>query len=301
MTAGYKFVIWTPSYTERTGGVLVLHYLCHYLNLCGYKAFLWHSGKLMRGGNGLLRTGLYAAKYVNRIRRGIKRTSPSLTTPLASHKDLEDAIVVYPETISGNPLRASKVVRWLLHKPGYHNERTNYGENELHFCFTPAFREPAFSNSDISEFNFFVMLEAFKQTNFGQRQGTCFILRKGRHRQIYHNLDNGVIVDNMSHEDMSKIFNKSEFCISYDSYTTYSTYAAICGCKSIVVPEQGVDKQAWYPGGGDALFGIAYGEGDLEWAVSTRPKLLDNIEKRQRSILSKVRKFAEDCEGFFVN
>ena len=37
---------------------------------------------------------------------------------IATRADLDDAVVVYPEIIPGNPLRGAPYLRWLLYKPG---------------------------------------------------------------------------------------------------------------------------------------------------------------------------------------
>lgn len=298
MSTDRTFVIWASSYTERSGGALVLHYLCHYLNMCGYRAVLWHSGKLPRGGNGWRRTSLYYLKGLNRIRKGIRRTSPTLNTPLASDKDVENGIVIYPEVVKDNPLRASRVVRWFLHKPGYHTSNLNYGKNELYVYYQSAFNEPPDRGVATSEFYFPVVLECFKQTNCGERSGTCYILRKGRNRAIHHDINSGTVIDNLPHNEIAALFNRSEYCISYDMYTFYSTYAALCGCKSIVVPQPGMSKETWLPEE-HRRFGVAYGEEDLAWAISTRPKLLAHLQLEKQKTLATVGKFADKCLRFF--
>jgi len=292
-----KFIIWAPSYSEKSGGTLVLHYLCHYLNRAGYEAALWHTGSLVKGGNSWSRICYYYLKALKRMIKGVKRTSPLLKTPLATNKDLDNAIVVYPETVSGNPLRAKHVVRWFLHNPGFHNERTDYGQNELYFYYQAAFNSDASCGRPAKEFFLNIMLEAFQQKNFGQRSGVCYVLRKGSNRPVYHDLKNGIIVDALSHDEMAKVFNESEYCISYDTQTFYSFYAALCGCKSIVIPEAGVEKEEWRPEL-QLRYGIAYGEDDLEWADNTRNEMIEYLIKGQLESDAKVREFAKSCLSF---
>ena len=43
--ASTPFIIYTYRYDEKSGGALLLHYLCHYLNEAGFEAFVWHSAK----------------------------------------------------------------------------------------------------------------------------------------------------------------------------------------------------------------------------------------------------------------
>ena len=48
------------------------------------------------------------------------------------------SIVVYPEIISGNPLAAGKVVRWVLNNPGLLGGDSFYAQDEMVFVFNRA-------------------------------------------------------------------------------------------------------------------------------------------------------------------
>ncbi len=88
-----RFVVAAPDYSERSGGIVALHRLCDRLALLGYEAEIWPLG-------------------------GVGRTNPDWQTPVSLHPAVDEAVVVYPETVSGNPLGAPHVVRWLLNRPG---------------------------------------------------------------------------------------------------------------------------------------------------------------------------------------
>jgi len=278
-----------------------LHYLCHYLNVNGYQAYIWYKkNTVCSAEESSFRARLVALR--KRVRRAFRReriASPGLITPVASLADLQDAIVIYPEIVSGNPLKARNIVRFFLHKPGYHTGKVDYGEGELYFYFLKGFDDPSIGGTPHKALFFTVILDdTFKQTNFGQRDGTCYIFRKGKNRPIHHDIRNGVIVDDLPHEEMARVFNASEYCISYDLQTFYSNYAAICGCKSIVVPEPGVSIEEWLPD--EALrYGIAYGEDDLERAISSKQKMMEFIQREQQTAQRKVKRFAEECFEFF--
>jgi hypothetical protein len=104
---GYKknpIYIYAPRYIEESAGIRALHYLCHALNQTGNPAWL----------------------VVHGLEMGeVPTQNGQLNTPLLS-EEIRDQhfgigavpIVIYPETIPGNPLKAQVIIRWLLNYPG---------------------------------------------------------------------------------------------------------------------------------------------------------------------------------------
>lgn len=89
-----RFAFVAPDYSPLSGGIIALHRLCDRLNMLGHDAAIWS-----------MNTGV---------------TNPQWNTPvLTSPEELADRVLVYPEIISGNPLGAKRVVRWLLNRPGH--------------------------------------------------------------------------------------------------------------------------------------------------------------------------------------
>ena len=80
-------------------------------------------------------------RWNRRRRRGSFKTHPSMDVPLAPKEIIEHAIVVYPETRSGNPLQSSRVARWMLHKHGFFGVDAKIGPNEEIFYFHAAYVE----------------------------------------------------------------------------------------------------------------------------------------------------------------
>jgi hypothetical protein len=89
-----KFIIAAPPFNEGHGGVVALHRLCDRLNAAGYEAYIHPTGP-----NSEIR--------------------PGWRTPLQRGRSINDAVVIYPEVITGNPFNAPRVVRWLLNRPGW--------------------------------------------------------------------------------------------------------------------------------------------------------------------------------------
>jgi hypothetical protein len=106
-----KFIIAAPSYTEIHGGVVALHRLCDRLNVAGYEAYIEPTGP----------TSEMRAGWLTPLRRG---------------RTFDDAVIIYPEVISGNPFSARRVVRWLLNRPGWFTgEGIDPGDDDLIVAF----------------------------------------------------------------------------------------------------------------------------------------------------------------------
>jgi hypothetical protein len=91
-----KFTIYAPEYCEDSSGVRALYRLCHLLNRIGHQASIFP---------------FYGVQQAN------SRSSP-WDTPVDSNNLGSNAVVVYPEITSGNPLKAERIVRWVLNYPG---------------------------------------------------------------------------------------------------------------------------------------------------------------------------------------
>jgi len=107
-----RFLIVAPSFTHRSAGVRALYRLCHHLNQSGYPSAVIP----FPGGN-------------------IDNFSP--WNVFGYQGKIDDAVVIYPEVVSGNPYKAAKVVRWVLNDPGLLGGETSYEANEIVFAYDP--------------------------------------------------------------------------------------------------------------------------------------------------------------------
>jgi hypothetical protein len=120
------FYIYTPSWRENAAGIRVLHYLCDSLNTIGCSAYL----------------------VLHNPYESTNRTNQDLNTPVLD-QELADThfkngkvpTVIYSETIPGNPLGASQVVRYLLNYIGALGGPSAFSENELLVSYTKSIQE----------------------------------------------------------------------------------------------------------------------------------------------------------------
>lgn len=112
------FVVYSPPYSHRSGGVRALFTLVGKLNSMGERAVIADLG--------------------GRPCQDCTSDAPRLDS--LDGNEHEGAIVVLPEIVRGNPSASPCVVRWLLSKPGY-NPVAEYarsrGPSELHFTYSP--------------------------------------------------------------------------------------------------------------------------------------------------------------------
>lgn len=295
-----KFIIYASRYTVDSGGTIVLHMLCHILNTLGYSAYMWPVYKPVFNKQHPVKSFLLFFKY---IRKSIHRkysTNPSWNTPQASYSDLNDEpIVIYSEIVDGNPLGVKNIIRWLLHKPGFHNKSVKFTTEELIFGFGEKFSTEQYPITQTNTLLlFYIMKDIYKQTNFKERAGSCHMIRKGKNKKLVHK-SGSLLVDGMTHEELAKIFNEKKFFISYDPYTYYSIYAALCGCISIVIPDENTSKEEWHPKLEDT-YGLAYGLDDIDYATRTRPLLLEYIKQQEKENIISVENFVIQCENYFT-
>jgi hypothetical protein len=292
-----KFVIYASEpYNEASGGSIALHLLCRRLLDQGDEAAIW------LGAPGEMRIPLSirqrARKWARILRSRWGRTYANpFGVRLAKRSDLKGAIIVYAEIVAGNPLRGGKVVRWLLNKPGRLFGVVDFGPDELFFFYQEAFNDLEINPHEDRLLRVTWLNEIYHQDNHGPRSGTSYIMRKGKKRRVLHDLNESIQVDGMTAGEKARVFNETKRFYSYDLYSFYSVYAAICGCESVVVPDPDVPIDQWMPE--EMRYGLAYGEDQLEWAASTRHLMLQRLEKMRQDEDEMVTAFREKCRKQF--
>ncbi len=306
-----KFIIFAKDYKEHVGGVIVLHKLCHILNEIGYESYLvpfFPSYEINRLGFKYYLKCFFFGELKRIFNIGGKyKVNKKFNTPIFKGDlltEIDQYIVIYPEVIYGNPLKSDKVVRWFLHQPGFHTKTIYYGFNEIYFKFNTAIDDFYFKNSFLSNNELKIIdypLEYYNLLDIPlKRNGIAYTIRKGEVKDIPYDLKDAIIIDGLSHKEISKIFKQVSIFISFDSYTAYSIFAVLCGCESIVVPEKNITKEMWYPNIKDR-YGLAYGfsDSEREHAHATKHLVQEHIEKEEAKNTNNVENFVNEVTAFF--
>lgn len=293
--------IYAPSYDSNSGGSIVLHRLCHIINTTQEASayiipFGYPQKTIFKKVRATLKGTLLKPKnYL---------TNKNWNTPIWDKTTIpKDAVAIYPEIIDNNPLKVNYIVRWLLHQPGFHTNKINYGKNELYFKFNSAIKNFQNDGSKLSKNELKVIyypIDIYNIENLKIRDiECCHMIRKGSYKNFIHN-ENSILLDGKDHKEIADIFRRSKRFICYDDYTAYSIFSVLCGCESIVVPDKDIPITSWYPNESDR-FGLAYGldEEQLIWAKETQHLVLEHILDEHKKTEKRVLLCIQEIKDFF--
>ncbi len=277
-----RYIISAPPYDENNGGAIFQHRLVDTLNRMGETAYLWPQPPIYR------RSRRERLKEV--FRPAPYRTAPGLNTPVfRGTRAPDDAVAVYPEVVIRNPLQAKNIVRWILYKPGAVHP-FEFTENEMFFNCGDFYDDVSGGAPELSMWH---RNRLYSNENRPDRSGVCYIVRKGKDKiRLPETEDPAAIqIDGLSHAEINAIFNRCQTFISYDEATTYSQFAAICGCDSIIVPGLYDSHDAWSASHPFGAYGVAYGFDHLDHARATQHRVIEMLDAKEIESLESVRNF----------
>ena len=260
-----RFIVYAPwKYTESSGGVVALHKLAHDLDTLSQEAYIYAESKPTYFKNKLLYSKV-----------------------LPSTEFIANSVVIYPEIVLGNPLKAKTVVRWLLNSVGVLGGNSKTWEvDDVIYTFAPYFDVDNVSKGELTvlkpDLDFWVDLGK-------DRKGECYTIRKGKDKELNLHSADAILVDGMNNNLLQEVFNKSKTFICYDSECFLAVQATLCGCKTIVIPRKNVSLDTWKKKFPYFSEGICYGFEDQD---SFNPeKTRSNIKALEGKCLETVSNF----------
>lgn len=287
-----------------------MHALCKYLNELGYDAKMFYVNYSNRAGSFFFwyKWFLFTVKdlwkmfsapwlakvfkrsyfnYVNIPITGLPRTFfPKID---------EDTVVVYPEVMRGRFWEKGHTVWWMLYYPHWEENQIDKGK-DLVICYRHEFNDLSLNPEEVTLCCPYYNLDLYKQSNFGERHGKCYVVRKGRNRPDLPKTFDGPVIDDFFEPEKVRVMNECEYCISYDTQTAYNNVAALCGCISVLVPEVGKGISA-YRNAYDTRYGVAIGfdEKQIQYAKDTVPLLKEEMCQLNAVSKKSVADFAVLC------
>jgi hypothetical protein len=237
-----QIIIYSPSYNPNSGGIIVLHKLCHILLDMGYNASLYPIDT-----NEFIVNDSYKYKITSEI-------------------DVKNDIIIYPEIIWGNPLNMSNVVRYIMNVGHITlNRKETWDDNDFWIYFSERFYDGIKDKNILHIFD--SKKEYYKNYNLERKYKSCHTFRKNdlvKNNNSYHihPSDSIEIGFNMGDEYLINLFNNCKKFYSYDTETYLSVLAALCGCESIIVPNDNFTKETLKQKIPVIKYGVKYGIDD---------------------------------------
>lgn len=221
-----QFLIVAPAYTHRSAGIRALYRLCHHLNDCGYP-----SAVIPMPGNCI---GNYSPWHVYGYKGKIG-----------------NEIVIYPEIVSGNPYKATRVVRWVLNNPGLLGGETTYADSEMVFVYDPQ-KLPIVNKAITTPIGPERLLwvgvvdpEIIYPDPGVEKRIDCSFSHKGDALSKQFPLHPSLGVQRIEDitpdaSSLGEVLRKTRILYSYDHYSNLLREAAICGCEVRTIDAKGV-------------------------------------------------------------
>ena len=206
-TDSTPYLLYQNPYRHNSAGVRALHRLVHELNVRGIAAYA-------AGGNPAWNEP-----------PPWRYTGPSV-----------EPIVIYPEIVSGNPLNAGRVVRWVLNTPGYLGGDKAYSPNERVFTWSKKFVDAPLLTVDVTEH------DLFNTDGVTRRDIDCFYVNKGPLRGAFKDAKTDGMTE-ITHdfpptrEGLAALLKRTRTLYTYDDCTSLANEALDCGCEVMLLPE----------------------------------------------------------------
>jgi hypothetical protein len=135
----------------------------------------------------------------------------------------EGSIVIYPETVCGNPLKGKTVVRYVLYHPSVLGGDKEYDSSEIIFTYSKRFYDaPLLTVPTIENF--------FKDEGL-PREGGCFYVGKGMvHPDSVYGMTEITASWPEDRRELALLLNTKEVFYSFDDCTALIEEARRCGC-----------------------------------------------------------------------
>jgi hypothetical protein len=229
---------------------------------------------------------------------GPDRVNPELVTPELTQDIIQDhfdrkiaPVVLYPEVVSGNPLRAPLVVRYFANFPGLLGGDATPNPDDIKFAYSEVLAQAVGVPGNVLQIPI-VDTQIFQPLPPASRTETCFYA--GRFKSLHGGVPFGLPADCIeifsappqaqSQAEIAELFRRSKRFYCFEN-TALSLEAALCGCPTVLMPNEYFSEPI-----SRAEFGL---EG-MAWGDSP-----EEIERAERTVGRVCGIYQESCERFF--
>jgi len=228
--------------------------------------------------------------------------SDKLKTPCLLKEDefkIGDAIVIYPEIISGNPLPAKYVVRYMLNREAYlSGQSMGAGENDFILSYSRAFLR-----GHHTLFIPAIDLSIFRCKGIYDRSQNMFWIGKGRIRDqkdIPHDSIQITKTWPETPEDLADKLCRTNFLYSFDFLSSINAEAVMCGATTVLLGQDNWtrhDLEFLELGAGGFAFGNSPQE--IDRAMRSRHEQVERIRYYTATIRRNVLNFVDATQSYF--
>ena len=311
-----KLFIYSPGFNVNSGGNSITHFLCNYLNKYSiFEAYLLpynNDTKTQMASNTCAKEEFNTNKDLLNIK----------IYNFEFEINYEQDFIVYNESIYGNPLNFTNVVRWILYFPDKNIYESFLPDDIILFYVEPYLRN-IYELSNINYYHadiidylnddfydkdlfFSIVNDNIEQTIVNNlkhnpekiiytRRKTWGIYGKAQHSQedlnnISH--ETNLIENNpLDNYNLNNTFNEYKHFMSYDLYTYLNRLALKAGCDSYVFKNKSIHKDDWKYNC-KWMNGIKYGKDDSDEcyyeSIDFEEFNIKNIKKFQNIILKRI-------------
>ena len=289
--------VYNASYERSSYGVRILYTLVEILNSLGY----------MRAKT--ICHEQYTEQLEEKIPLRYKNSTLYEKHNFDKSQIKDDDIVVYSDVISGNPLEAKRVVRYLLNRPYYLlSQGVEYGDSDFLMAYSQIVDENLpqlfILNDDRHLYGGTPSAEKQDQLAiyFGKVNLGMLSARSKEIQRIVSSYKKTIIITRFyptSKLELIKILRTSQLLLCFDPLTNLSYEATLCGTPSVVfdntfsssrknfnLPLYGVmnDLRQWEEASREVSLAFGVYEEALEYQNSKVFQMFEKIEKHFRTI-----------------
>lgn len=283
------WIVVTPKWTHRSAGITLLHRLARTLEVTGRDvriAFI-DSNDPKCQDIVALRPGSGVNPYWN--------TRPALNSQI---HDPGDAIVVYPDVITGNPLGARHVVRYLCNRPGYCNGTpVTFGATD----FVAAYSRTISQSAHILTAAYIRDCFLGERAPHAGRDMDATYIGKGYLYGPVAPVDGTLFIGRewpIDQEQVAMVLRKVRRFYTWDSFSLLNAEAVLCGCLPVVMRYEPWERRDLEQIEIGALPHIAQGEPDMDAGTfeEAREAMRSRVIEIESTWERRVGEFAAEAE-----
>ena len=218
--------------------------------------------------------------------------------------NLANTVSIFPQITYGNPFNTIHNARWVLHD--YSQEQWDtFDVNDSIFNFGTFEVPPGTTQLPLTVFDY--NFDKFYNTHNPNRKGFGHIIHKNTPDwglDFLKNLGSTEIPHHNGKQEINYLldeFNKYEYVLTFDDKSYYTTAAALCGAKSVILnPNKDITPVEYRVKNPIQMFGVAYGFGDIRWANDTIDMVENHLIELEKNDKETVKEFVKYWENKLI-